>query len=56
MIKKPEKYYIIANGRIIAEKKTFKAAVEHVRSIAWSYDVFDTIEIVQVVVDDAKKV
>ena len=51
-----EKYYIIANGRIIKETRTFKEAVNHVRGIAWSYDVFDTIEIVKVVIDDAKKV
>lgn len=56
MTKKQEKYYIIANGRIIAEKKSFKDAVAHVRGIAWSFDVFDSIEIVQVVVEDAKKV
>ena len=53
---KPEKYYIIANGRIIKETRTFKEAVAHVRGIAWSYDVFDSIEIVQVVIADAKKV
>lgn len=56
MTKMPEKYYVICNGRIIAEKRTFKEAVNHVRSIAWSFDVFETIEIVKVVVDDAKKI
>ena len=50
------KYYIVANGRIITEKRTFKEAVDHVHSMSWSFDVFDKIQIVQVVVDDAKKI
>ena len=56
MTKAPEKYYVICNGRIIAEKRTFKEAVNHVRSIAWSFDVFETIEIVKVVVENAKEI
>lgn len=53
---KMEKYYIIANGRIIKEASTFDGAVKHVHGMAWSFDVFDKIEIVGVVVPDAKKI
>jgi len=56
MTKMPEKYYVICNGRIIKEVSTFKEAVKHVHSIAWSFDVFETIEIVKVVVEDAKEI
>lgn len=56
MVKKVERYYIIANGRIIAEKNNFNDAVKHVHGMAWSFDVFDKIEIVLVVVNDAKKI
>ena len=56
MAKKPERYYIIANGRIIAEKNNFNDAVKHVHGMQWSFDVFDSIEIVLVVVNDAKKI
>ena len=56
MAKKVERYYIIANGRIIAEKNSFNEAVKHVHGMAWSFDVFDKIEIVLVVVNDAKKI
>lgn len=50
-----EKYLVIANGRIIAEKSNFAQAVKHTQSIEWAYDVFDEILIAQVVVFDAKK-
>ena len=56
MTKKPERYYVIANGRIIAEKNSFNEAVKHVHGMSWSFDVFDHIEIVLVVVNDAKKI
>jgi hypothetical protein len=51
-----QKFYVIANGRIIKETNTFDAAVKHVHGMAWSFDVFDKIEIVGVVVADAKKI
>lgn len=56
MTKKREKYLVIANGRIIAEKNSFNEAVKHVHGIAWSFDVFDEILITLVVVNDAKKI
>lgn len=56
MTNKQERYYIIANGRIIAEKNNFNDAVKHVHGMKWSFDVFDHIEIVLVVVKDAKKI
>lgn len=51
-----QKFYVIANGRIIKEANTFDAAVKHVHGMSWSFDVFDRIEIVGVVVADAKKI
>lgn len=56
MTKKRERYLIIANGRIIAEKNSFNEAVKHVHGMAWSFDVFDDIIITLVVVNDAKKI